>query len=64
MSEARKRLDWTAQQALAIDPEKFARVRGERKTSTEACSMCGEFCAMRVVAEFLGRPGKDHDGPC
>ena len=64
MSEARKRLDWPAQQALAIDPEKFARVRGERRTSTEACSMCGEFCAMRVVSEFLGRPGHEHDGPC
>ncbi len=64
MSAARKRLDWPAQQKLAIDPEKFARVRGERKTSTEACSMCGEFCAMRVVSEFLGGPGKDHDGPC
>ena len=64
MSEARKRLDWPAQQALAIDPEKFARVRGERRTSTEACSMCGEFCAMRVVSEFLGRPGREHDGPC
>jgi phosphomethylpyrimidine synthase len=64
MSEARKRLDWAAQQELAIDPEKFARVRGERKTSTEACSMCGEFCAMRVVSEFLGATGKGHDGPC
>jgi phosphomethylpyrimidine synthase len=64
MSEARKRLDWAAQQALAIDPQKFGRVRSERKTATEACSMCGEFCAMRVVSEFLGATGKGHDGPC
>jgi phosphomethylpyrimidine synthase len=64
MSEARKRLDWAAQRELSIDPEKFAQVRGERKSATEACSMCGEFCAMRVVSEYLGRSGKPHDGPC
>jgi phosphomethylpyrimidine synthase len=64
MSEARRRLDWPAQQDLAIDPANIARVREERQTSTEACSMCGEFCAMRVVGEFLGAGGADHDGHC
>jgi phosphomethylpyrimidine synthase len=58
MSEARKRLDWGTQQRLAIDPERFARVRSERKTATEACSMCGDFCAMRIVNEFLNAPGR------
>ena len=63
-AEARKRLDWAAQQELSIDPQKFARVRGERKSSSEACSMCGEFCAMRVVGEFLGTREKADAGTC
>jgi len=63
MSRARKSLDWEAQRKLAIDPAKFAAVRRERKSRSTACSMCGEFCAMRIVSEFLGREGKA-DGEC
>jgi phosphomethylpyrimidine synthase len=58
LSRARKRLDWEGQKKLAIDPRKFGRVRRERKTRTKACSMCGEFCAMRIVSEFLDPAGK------
>lgn len=56
MSKARKALDWEQQIALAIDPDKAAKVRAERNdSSTEACSMCGNFCAMKVVSEYLGK---------
>ena len=58
ISRARKRLDWEGQKRLAIDPRKFSVVRRERKTKTEACSMCGEFCAMRIVSQFLDPAGK------
>jgi phosphomethylpyrimidine synthase len=64
MSEARKRLDWDAQQRLAIDPEAFARIRGARRTKTEACSMCGDFCAKRIGSEFLNGKGKARDVRC
>ena len=57
MSEARKKLDWARQQRLAIDPDKFKEIRKKRKTKTKACSMCGEFCAMRIVSEFLNSSG-------
>jgi phosphomethylpyrimidine synthase len=57
MSEARKKLDWVRQQRLAIDPDKFREIRKKRKTKTKACSMCGEFCAMRIVSEFLNSSG-------
>ena len=57
MSEARKKLDWAQQQRLSIDPDKFKEIRKKRKTKTEACSMCGEFCAMRIVSEFLNSSG-------
>ncbi len=53
LSRARKKLDWETQQKLAIDPIKFAQIRKRRKSKTTACSMCGEFCAMKIVSEFL-----------
>lgn len=63
LSKARKALDWEAQEKLVIDPEKFRNIRKKRKSGTEACSMCGEFCAMRIVADFLNPQGKA-DGAC
>jgi len=58
LSRARKKLDWSAQKKLAIDPRKFDAVRNLRKTKSKACSMCGEFCAMRIVSEFLDSKGE------
>ncbi len=63
MSRARKALDWETQRKLAIDPARFAAVRRRRRSKSAACSMCGDFCAMRIVSEFLGRNGKA-DGEC
>ncbi|MGA2532246.1 MAG: phosphomethylpyrimidine synthase ThiC [Candidatus Aminicenantales bacterium] len=62
LSRARKRLDWKTQRKLAIDPIKFEAVRKRRKSKTQACSMCGEFCAMRIVSEFLNPDGKADAG--
>ncbi len=54
MSMARKRLDWEEQARLSIDPER-SRVGHTRHTSAgKACSMCGGFCAMALVEEYLG----------
>ena len=54
MSVARKKLDWQRQHELAIDPIKFAKFRAERPTrADDVCSMCGKFCAMKVVDEYL-----------
>ena len=48
MSKRRKALDWDGQEKLALDPKHFA---AERKKTTSqaagACTMCGEFCAMK-----------------
>jgi phosphomethylpyrimidine synthase len=54
MSAARKRLDWEEQARLALDPEKVTKVHGQRATAGAACSMCGQFCAMDLVAQYLG----------
>lgn len=54
MSQARKRLDWEEQARLALDPEKVSKVHRQRATKGAACSMCGQFCAMDLVAQYLG----------
>jgi phosphomethylpyrimidine synthase len=54
MSLARKRLDWAEQEKLSIDPERFRQVHGKHATTGKACSMCGSFCAMAFVEEYLG----------
>ena len=61
LSRARKKLDWAAQQKLVIDPHKFEEIRKKRKSRTKACSMCGDYCAMRIVSEFLNSKGKADD---
>jgi len=56
VARARKALDWHKQIDLAIDPEKAATYRRERNPEgLRECSMCGEYCAMRLVGEYLGK---------
>lgn len=56
MAKARKALDWPKQLELAIDPKRAAEKRGARNAeNTEACSMCGDYCAMKIVGEYLGK---------
>jgi phosphomethylpyrimidine synthase len=52
MAEARCRLDWTEQERLCIDPQKFRQVRARRGSQTDACSMCGEFCVYKVLKNY------------
>jgi phosphomethylpyrimidine synthase len=54
MAMARKRLDWKEQASLSLDPGRSQRVHSKHTTTGSACSMCGEFCAMRLVEEYLG----------
>lgn len=55
MAKSRKALDWQAQVELSIDPEHARSVREKRNPAQrKECSMCGEFCAMQVVAKAIG----------
>jgi len=54
MSLARKQLDWEEQARLSLDPERSYQVHRERSSTGSACSMCGEYCAMELVAKYLG----------
>jgi len=57
MACARKALDWEQQLKLAIDPRKARQYRRDRnEAAAVACSMCGDFCAMRLVGEYLDKP--------
>jgi phosphomethylpyrimidine synthase len=54
MADARRRLDWKEQFDLALFGD-YARSIHERDGELETCSMCGEFCAMKMVRELLGK---------
>jgi phosphomethylpyrimidine synthase len=57
MSKARKALKWERQIELSIDPATAAEIREMRsvREKTDTCTMCGEFCAMKVVSESKKR---------
>lgn len=55
MARARKALNWDEQIKLSIDPDKAFKYRVNKNISTaKTCSMCGKFCAMKIVSEYLG----------
>ncbi len=61
MAKARKQLDWEAQLRLAIDPDYARAKRGARNAADEeACSMCGEYCAVKLVNQYMHKP----EAPC
>jgi phosphomethylpyrimidine synthase len=54
MAEARNELDWAKQFEVALDPQRAAQVRKERMPSdTNTCTMCGEFCAYKIVKQYF-----------
>jgi phosphomethylpyrimidine synthase len=53
MAHARKDLDWRRQFELAIEPEEARSIKEHRPTASEACSICGELCAIKLVKEYL-----------
>lgn len=54
MSKARKALDWEQQIALSIDPKRAREFRQSAQPQvSEVCTMCGEYCAIKTVGEYL-----------
>lgn len=53
MAIARKEFNWDEQMKLSIDKgEKLKQYREKRPYSEEGCSMCGPFCAIRIVEKY------------
>jgi phosphomethylpyrimidine synthase len=51
---ARKKMDWKKQFKLVIDPERAKETRNRLKPHLEeVCSMCGEFCSIKLLNEAL-----------
>ena len=57
MSKARKALNWQRQIELAVDPVTASEIREmtSAREKTDTCTMCGEYCAMKVVSEAKKR---------
>ena len=53
MATYRKALDWNGQIKCAIDPDKIRQFRKERNLTDDVCSMCGEFCSMKRMKDYL-----------
>jgi phosphomethylpyrimidine synthase len=52
MSDARRKLDWEAQYALSIDPERARTLRQSSPPDRDdVCTMCGEYCAIRLMRD-------------
>lgn len=57
MAQARIAIDWEKQYELSLDPKK-AKLFHERVEAAEpkSCTMCGKYCAMKIISEALDRP--------
>ena len=53
MAKARRCFDWEKQFELAFDHETPRKYREKKPTSGDMCTMCGEFCALRIVRDNL-----------
>jgi phosphomethylpyrimidine synthase len=52
MAIARRDLEWAKQFEISIDDDRAKRIKANRP-STDACSMCGELCAIKIVKKAL-----------
>ncbi|MDI6882696.1 MAG: phosphomethylpyrimidine synthase [Methanothermobacter tenebrarum] len=60
MANARKKLDWEAQFDVAMCPADARRIREERPPADpDTCTMCGEYCAVKIVNEWLESAEED-----
>ncbi|MEI6208719.1 MAG: phosphomethylpyrimidine synthase ThiC [Desulfuromonadales bacterium] len=56
MAKCRKKLDWEGQFSLALDPDKARELRDNSSMADHgACTMCGEFCAYKVMDGAMKR---------
>jgi phosphomethylpyrimidine synthase len=50
MGHARRDLDWERQFQVAMNPERARAIRDERMPAdTDGCTMCGDYCAIKIV---------------
>ncbi|GAA5819688.1 MAG: phosphomethylpyrimidine synthase [Methanobrevibacter sp. CfCl-M3] len=60
MANARKKLDWEDQYQAAICPSDARRIRENRPPEDpDTCTMCGNYCAVKIVNEWLDQAAPD-----
>jgi len=58
MDKARRTRDWKGQKQFCINPERFAELHGKyHSASRDVCTMCGKYCAMKLVEKALMKTG-------
>ncbi len=59
MARRRKALDWKGQIELSINPERARKMReSSMPKESDVCTMCGEFCSMKGVSQYLKKTVK------
>jgi phosphomethylpyrimidine synthase len=59
MAEARRKMDWEAMFSLCLDPKTARAIRaGSPPAEAEVCTMCGRFCAVRLVRDYFHPEGR------
>ena len=59
ISKARARRDWKKQFKLSLDPDIPRKLReGSRPREEDVCTMCAEYCAIKIAEKSLGKPKK------
>ena len=54
ISRARKSFDWNGVFQLCVDPDRARAYRSRTgREDSDTCSMCGEFCAMKMIDKLL-----------
>ncbi|OED30301.1 phosphomethylpyrimidine synthase [Methanosphaera sp. WGK6] len=60
MADARKELNWEAQYSHAMWPEDAKAIRDKRPPEADdTCTMCGNYCAIKIVNQWLDKADKD-----
>ncbi len=59
MSLARENLDWQRMAELSLDAEKVNKEHARHPSQSAACSMCGAYCAINLVKDYLGNQGEN-----
>jgi phosphomethylpyrimidine synthase len=59
MARRRKALNWKGQIELSINPERARKLReSSMPKESDVCTMCGEFCSMKGVSQYLKKEVK------
>ena len=59
MARRRKALDWKGQIELSVNPERARKLReSSMPKESDVCTMCGEFCSMKGVSQYLKKEVK------